>query len=257
MIDTHAHLDDPQYADDFLAFVADQKQSGVEAVIIPGINIGSATAVFQTCNMAPYFCFPAMGIHPEEITADWQQQIEVVRQTLHSHRCIAVGEIGLDYHFDVTFKRQQQEALEAQLELALEHDLPVLLHNRDSTEDMLQLLLPFAKRGLRGVMHCFSGSRETAVRVLDMGFYLGIGGVLTFKNSRLPETLASLPLNRLVLETDAPYMAPVPFRGKRNEPKFIQYVIERLALVYDISASDIDAATTANAHTLFNFAQPL
>lgn len=250
MIDTHAHLDDPIYTEHFLEFLHTQKQGGVEAVVIPGVSAGSATSVLDICRLAPDFCFPALGLHPEEVKNDWQEQLRHIETTLRQGGCVAVGEIGLDYHWDKTFVEQQKKALISQLELALEIGLPVLLHNRDATEDMLQLLMPFARQGLRGVMHCFTGSTETAKRILDMGLYLGIGGVLTFKNSKLSDTLQSVPLERIVLETDAPYLAPTPFRGKTNEPRFIKYVIEHLAQIYGLTETEIDAITTHNARHL-------
>ncbi len=250
MIDTHAHIDDPQYSESLPVFLDEQKAGGVEAIVIPGINTDSIASIRKVVSLDPRFCFPAFGLHPEEVKDDYLEQLGIIESALREGDCVAVGEIGLDYYWDVTYKTQQKHALEAQLELALQLDLPVLLHNRDSTEDLLQMLLPFAKRGLRGVMHCFTGSRETAARILDMGLYLGIGGVLTFKNTRLTETLAYLPLERIVLETDSPYMAPVPFRGKRNEPRFISYVIERMAQVYGLTHDEIDRQTTANARHL-------
>ena len=250
MIDTHAHIDDSQYSDNFPQFLQDQLDADVEAIVVPGINADSFTSINKVCAAAPDFCYPAFGLHPEEIKDDWQTQLSEIETQLRSTSCVAVGEIGLDYHWDKTFVKQQKEALAAQLDLALSLNLPVLLHNRDATENMLQLLLPYCKKGLRGVMHCFTGSRETALRVLDMGLYLGIGGVLTFKNTHLPETLQSLPLDRIVLETDSPYMAPVPFRGKRNEPRFIKYVIQRLSLVYNLSEPQIEDTTSRNARLL-------
>ncbi|MBR1808614.1 MAG: TatD family hydrolase [Paludibacteraceae bacterium] len=250
MIDTHAHIDDPQYASDFLAFLDEQRKAGVEAVVVPGVNVASVETVMAVCNMAPAFCFPALGLHPEDVKDDWQKQLAPIEQTLGKGECVAVGEIGLDYYWDKTYIRQQKEALAAQLELALQLNLPVLLHNRDATEDMLQMLLPFSKRGLKGVMHCFTGSRETAERILKMGLFLGIGGVLTFKNSHLPDTLRDIPLEKIVLETDSPYMAPVPFRGKRNEPKYIRYVIERLTEVYHLTYAEIEEVTSRNARLL-------
>ena len=252
MIDTHAHIDDPQYAGSFMQFLQDQREAGVEAIVVPGINLDSLVSVAATCSKAPDFCFPAYGLHPEEVKADWREQWEVIEKELRYGRRVAVGEIGLDYYWDKTFVKEQKEALSAQLDLALELNLPVLLHNRDATEDMLQLLQPYCRRGLRGVMHCFTGSRETAQRVLDMGLYLGIGGVLTFKNTHLPDTLQHVPLDRIVLETDSPYMAPVPHRGKTNEPRFIRYVIERLAQVYNLSESEIERTTSSNARSLLD-----
>lgn len=261
MIDTHAHIDDEQYAERLEEFLSEQRTAGVEAIVIPGINAASVGSIRQVCNLAPNYCFAAYGLHPEEVKDDWQEQLKPIEKAIRESykrndtaiygvACVAVGEIGLDYYWDKTYIEQQKEALRYQLELALELDLPVLLHNRDSTEDMLTLLKPYCERGLRGVMHCFTGSKETAERILKMGLYFGIGGVLTFKNTHLPETLRSVPLERIVLETDSPYMAPVPHRGKRNEPKFIHHVIERLTEVYDLDYSEIERITTDNARKL-------
>ncbi len=252
MTDTHAHIDDEQYQDGFMQFLAEQRAAGVKAIVVPGINQDSLSSVAAVCKKAPDFCFPAYGLHPEEVKQDGLQQLQVIEAEIRKGGCVAIGEIGLDYYWDKTYIKEQQEVLLRQLDLALELNLPVLLHNRDATEDMLQLLKPYSARGLRGVMHCFTGSMETAERVLDMGLYLGIGGVLTFKNTRLPETLKTVPLERIVLETDSPYMAPVPYRGKRNEPRFIRYVIERLAQVYGVSEGEIEAATDRNARSLLN-----
>ena len=162
---------------------------------------------------------------------------------------IAIGEIGLDYHWDTTFKEQQHEALREQMRWAEQYHLPVMIHSRDATEDTLKILREFPS--VKGVMHCFSGSHEVAKQVVDMGYYLGIGGVLTFKNCKLAEHLVGIPLERLVLETDAPYMAPVPYRGKRNESRWMRYVIEKLAEVYNCSPERVNEVTTANAKALF------
>ena len=162
---------------------------------------------------------------------------------------IAIGEIGLDYHWDTTFKEQQHEALREQMRWAEQYNLPIMIHSRDATEDTLHILREFPS--VKGVMHCFSGSHEVAKQVIDMGYYLGIGGVLTFKNCKLAEHLVGIPLERLVLETDAPYMAPVPHRGKRNESKWMWHVVERLAEVYQCSVEHVNEVTTANAKALF------
>lgn len=253
MIDTHAHIDDPQYTDGLEQFIEDQKIAGVEAILVPSVDIHSLETVPAVCRRFPNYCFPALGIHPEEIKTDYKEQLAVLSDYLRQHHSefIAIGEIGLDYHFDTTYKQEQQAALREQLSWALEYDLPVMIHSRDATEDCLHILKEFTDRGLRGVMHCFSGSHETALQILDMGLYLGIGGVITFKNCKLAENLVGIPIERIVLETDAPYMAPVPYRGRRNESRWMVYVMERLAAVYHTTTDDIDRVTTANARRLF------
>ena len=272
MIDTHCHIDDPQYAEDLDAFLVSQREGGVEAILVPGVEAATTQDVLDVCAKYPGYLFPALGLHPENVKEDWREQLAAIKaavdrslsstfRTLEqhevrleplpssNHRLVAIGEIGLDYHWDVTFKEQQHEALREQMRWAEQYHLPVMIHSRDATEDTLKILREFPS--VKGVMHCFSGSHEVAEQVVKMGYFLGIGGVLTFKNCKLAEHLVGIPLERLVLETDAPYMAPVPHRGKRNESKWMWYVAERLALVYNCSVEHIIETTTANAKALF------
>ena len=254
MIDTHCHIDDPQYAEDLAAFLAAQREGGVEAMLVPGVDKTSVEDVLKVCNQYPGYIFPALGLHPENVKEDWQEQLQILKEAVDkqmiSDRCmVAIGEIGLDYHWDTTFKEQQHEALREQMRWAEQYDLPVMIHSRDATEDTLNILREFPT--VKGVMHCFSGSHEVAKQVIDMGYYLGIGGVLTFKNCKLAEHLVGIPLERLILETDAPYMAPVPYRGKRNESRWMWYVVERLARIYNCTPKHVDEVTTANAKALF------
>ena len=270
MIDTHCHIDDPQYAEGLSAFLEEQKAGGVEAMYVPGVDASSVKDVLEVCDRYPDYLFPALGLHPENVKEDWREQLQTLKAavdenlaftpyTLHHtpreattprrSRLIAIGEIGLDYHWDVTFKAEQQEALREQLRWAEQYGLPVMIHSRDAAEDTLKILREFPN--VKGVMHCFSGSHEVAEQVVKMGYYLGIGGVITFKNCKLAEHLVGIPLERLVLETDAPYMAPVPYRGKRNESRWMWYVAERLAQVYNCTPEHVNEVTTANAKALF------
>ena len=253
MIDTHCHIDDPQYAEGLSAFLEDQKAGGVERMLVPGVDKTSVKDVLDVCAKYPDYLLPALGLHPENVKEDWQEQLAIIKAAVDSRMAtgglIAIGEIGLDYHWDTTFVAQQHEALREQMRWAEEYGLPVMIHSRDATEDTLRILREFPS--VRGVMHCFSGSHEVAKQVIDMGYYLGIGGVLTFKNCKLAEHLVGIPLERLVLETDAPYMAPVPYRGKRNESKWMWHVAERLAEVYNCSVEHVNEVTIANAKALF------
>ena len=278
MIDTHCHIDEEAFEPDREEVIARQQQSGVQAMIVPGVNVASINSVMELCHAHPGYCYPALGLHPEDVKADWREQLATVEAAIRAHRSelVAIGEIGLDYYWDKTFKEEQKEVLRRQLLLARELNLPVILHNREATEDILSIVntiandqspitndqSPMTNNQLRGVFHCYSGSKETAEIILKMGFYLGIGGVLTFKNSKLSETLKELnqssitnhqlPItNRLLLETDAPYMAPTPHRGERNESRFIALVAERLAQVLNVSVDEIIEATSANARQLF------
>ena len=278
MIDTHCHIDEEAFEPDREEVIARQQQSGVQAMIVPGVNVASINSVMELCHAHPGYCYPALGLHPEDVKADWREQLATVEAAIRAHRdeLVAIGEIGLDYYWDKTFKEEQKEVLRRQLLLARELNLPVILHNREATEDILSIVntiandqspitndqSPITNNQLRGVFHCYSGSKETAEIILKMGFYLGIGGVLTFKNSKLSETLKELnqssitnhqlPItNRLLLETDAPYMAPTPHRGERNESRFMALVAERLAQVLDVPVDEIIEATSANARQLF------
>lgn len=269
LIDTHCHIDEEAFAADREQVIARQREAGVQAMIVPGVNASSIETVLDVCHAHPGYCFPALGLHPEDVKADWQEQLATVEAAIRVHRdeLVAIGEIGLDYYWDKTYKGEQKEVLRRQLLLARELDLPVILHNREATEDILtivkeaQMANDKSQMGnpLRGVFHCFNGSRETAEQILKMGFYLGVGGVLTFKNCKLAEVLSNLQmtnsqaqiLNRLLLETDAPYMAPVPYRGERNESRFMIHVAERLADVFEVSLDTIMERTNANAKALF------
>ena len=278
MIDTHCHIDEEAFESDREEVIARQQQSGVQAMIVPSVNVASINSVMELCHAHPGYCYPALGLHPEDVKDDWREQLATVEAAIRAHRdeLVAIGEIGLDYYWDKTFKEEQKEVLRRQLLLARELNLPVILHNREATEDILSIVntmtndqspiandqSPITNNQLRGVFHCYSGSKETAEIILKMGFYLGIGGVLTFKNSKLSETLKELnqssitnhqlPItNRLLLETDAPYMAPTPHRGERNESRFMALVAERLAQVLNVSVDEIIEATSANARQLF------
>ena len=272
MIDTHCHIDEEAFAADREEVIARQRENGVQAMIVPGVNVASIETVLDVCHRHPNYCYPALGLHPEDVKADWKEQLAIVESTIREHRneLVAIGEIGLDYYWDKTFKEEQKEVLRRQLVLARELDLPVILHNREATEDILNIVQAISSQPstfspLRGVFHCFNGSKETAQQILDLGFYLGIGGVLTFKNCKLGETLAQLnndfqsSINRqssivqssILLETDAPYMAPVPHRGERNESRFMELVAGRLAEVFQCSKQHIIDITTVNAKQLF------
>ncbi len=251
MIDTHCHIDDEQYAAEFDAFIRAQQEAGVEAILVPGVNLESLKKVPAICAQYPNYLFPAVGVHPEEIKEDWAEVLDKITPCVNRKDWIAIGEIGLDYHFDVTYKEEQKLAFRRQLDWALQHNLPAMIHSRDATEDMLVILKEYTAKGLRGVMHCFSGSHEVAEQIVKMGLYLGIGGVITFKNAKLAEHLQGIPLERIVLETDAPWMAPTPYRGKRNEPAWMVYVAAKLAEVYALPLETIIAETTQNARRLF------
>ena len=262
MIDTHCHIDDPCFAENLESVIQRQKDGGVEMILVPGVNLESCTTVPGVCCRYPGFLRPALGLHPEDVKANWEEVLGKIRETVYryselfpgSSPLVAIGEVGLDYHFSTEFKQEQQLVFREQLDWALELDLPVMIHSRDATEDMLRILREYHRKSdgrLTGVMHCFSGSKETALEYIKMGWKLGIGGVLTFKNSKLAETLKSVPLESLVLETDAPYMAPVPHRGEVNESRWMTYVVEKLSEVYESPKNDIIESTNRTSKSLF------
>ena len=263
MIDTHCHIDEEAFDADREEVIARQKENGVAAMIVPGVNVASIASVMDVCHRHKGYCFPALGLHPEDVKEHWEEDLRVIEEAIRAHReeLVAIGEIGLDYYWDKTYKEAQKEVLRRQLAIAIELDLPVILHNREATEDILQITNYELRNTnghapLRGVFHCYSGSKETAEIILKMGFYLGIGGVVTFKNSKLAETLAELNksyhvLDRLLLETDAPYMSPVPYRGKRNESQYMIHVAEKLSDALNCPREDIIRATERNTNRLF------
>ena len=261
MIDTHIHLDEEAYASNREEVITRQREAGVEAMIVPGVNAVSIPDILAVCRRHAGYCYAGLGFHPQDVKADWEAQWTIIEKAIRDNRSelVAIGEIGLDYYWDTTYKEAQKEVFARQLALAQELDLPVMIHNREATEDTLQILKSARPKG---VVHCFNGSRETAQQILDLGMYLGIGGVLTFKNCKLADTLSELNqsaitnhqpsiLNRLVLETDGPYLAPTPHRGERNESRLMIHVAERLSEVFNCPVEQIIAATTTNAKRLF------
>lgn len=256
MIDTHCHIDDEAYRDDWEEMVIRQQQEGVEAIIVPGVDEESVSSVQRVCDRFPHYLYPALGLHPENIVGDGHKQLVSIEKSIQmSSHLVAIGEIGLDYHYGAENRREQQVVYRHQLHWACGYELPVIVHCRDAVEDTLQITQEVqaerAKNKLRGVIHCFSGSKEVAQQWLKMGFYIGVGGVLTFKNCKLGETLLSVPLERVVVETDGPYMSPVPHRGERNESRYIRHVIEKLVTIYGQSHEQIETQTSINARQLF------
>ncbi|MCQ2335153.1 MAG: TatD family hydrolase [Paludibacteraceae bacterium] len=258
MIDTHCHIDDEQYAGEIDAVIRRQQEAGVQAILVPGVNGRSVESVLELCGQYPGYLYPALGLHPEEVKENWRAELEQIRAAVFSHPLVGIGEIGLDYHWDTTYKHEQQLVFRQQLDWALQLNLPVMVHARDAVEDTFTILREYAQRGLRGVLHCYSGSREMAEKYVALGYKLGIGGVITFKNCKLAEVLCpsdgsknAIPLEALVLETDAPYMAPVPYRGKPNESRYMEYVVAKLAEAYQVSSQRVIEATNATAKALF------
>lgn len=245
-IDTHCHLDGEEFRDDLDAVVTRAREAGVAAIGVPGINLESLDTVLELCRRYPYFCYPMLGLHPEDVKADWRDVLAAIKPALQSVK--AVGEVGLDYYWSREFEKEQLEAFEEQVCWAVEFQLPLMIHCRKAQNEMVAIIKKYQNDLPGGVFHCFTGNEHEAAELLQFDkFVLGIGGVSTFKKSHLPEVLpAVVPLDRIVLETDAPYMAPVPKRGERNEPAFVAYVLKRLAEAYGVSEEEVAQKTNEN-----------
>lgn len=250
MIDTHSHIYGPEFDDDRAEVLQRARLAGVDKVLLPNINEESIARMLQVAKEYPDMCYPMMGLHPEDVKEDWAQVLD--RMEMRLDGMIAVGEVGLDFYWDTTFRKEQIEAFERQICWAVERNLPLVIHMRKAEQELLEVMERHKSDGLRGVFHCFGGSRETASRMLKHeGFVLGIGGVVTFKNSRLAETLRHVPLDRIVLETDAPYLAPVPYRGKRNEPSYVAHVARFLSDIYNVSEEEVNDVTNLAVKRVF------
>jgi TatD DNase family protein len=251
LIDTHAHLYLADFDQDRATMLERARMEGVEQFLLPAIDSETHAALVA---MEEEFsqCRAMMGVHPCSIKADYQQELSIARDWWSKRDFIAVGEVGLDFYWDKTFIEQQYDAFRTQIEWALKKKVPVVIHSRNSCLECVQVIKEYKGRGLTGVFHCFSGSLEEAREIIKLGFYLGIGGVLTYKNAGLGTVLADVPLEHIMLETDAPYLTPVPHRGKRNESSYLTLVATKLAEVKGISLDQVAQATTQNARALFN-----
>ena len=251
IIDTHCHL----YLEDFKADITEVMQraadEGVRRFYLPAIDSSTAESMLNLEKEYPGRCFAMMGLHPCSVNDNLEEELEFVNAWIRKRPFAAIGEIGLDFYHDITYKEQQYTAFRKQIAWALEYGLPIVIHTRNAMEETIDVINEYKGRGLRGIFHCFSGDEEAARKIIAAGFYLGTGGVLTYKNAGLAPVLEKIPLEHLVLETDAPYLSPVPHRGKRNEPAWLAHIISRLALLKGVSKEEIAAVTTANAKKIF------
>jgi len=255
MIDTHSHIYGSEFDEDREHVVQRARQAGVECILLPNINEASIVPMLSLCQSYPDYCYPMMGLHPEDVADEYLQVLERMEERLKapSHPYIAVGEVGLDFYWDASRAAQQIDAFTRQIEWAVRYRLPLVIHSRNAQAQLVQALRPYASEGLTGVFHCFGGTVEEAQELLTFeGFVLGIGGVSTFKKSSLPEVLQTVPLQRVVLETDAPYLAPVPYRGKRNESAYVAEVMLKVADIYNVSPAEVENVTNANVMHVFS-----
>lgn len=255
IIDTHIHLDGEEFKDDLPAVVERARTAGVSKVFIPAIDMKSVSTIADVCRKYPSYAYPMLGLHPEEVRADYAEILQKMRKLLdESKDYIAIGEVGLDFYWSREFEKEQLMAFEEQVRWSVETRLPLMIHCRKAQNEMVHILRRYQKDLPGGVFHCFTGNEKEAEELLSFdNFVLGIGGVLTFKKSNLPETLKKVPLNRIVLETDAPYMAPVPMRGQRNESAFLVYIMAKIAETKCVSEDEVATVTTANVKRIFGF----
>lgn len=253
MIDTHAHIDGPEFADDLEAVIQRAKDAGVEKIFVPGICLKDTPHLLDVCQAYPDYLYPMIGLHPENIMdEDYHQALDQLERMI-DESTIAVGEVGLDFYWDATYKQEQMEVFEHQIQWAEKYGLPLMIHSRSAHQELMEVMERYRASNLSGVFHCFTGTEEEARDLLTFpNFMLGIGGVLTFKKSTLREVVQNaVPLSRIVLETDSPYMAPVPNRGKRNESAYVRSVAEKLAEIYNTDFDNIVHQTTKNALKVF------
>lgn len=251
IIDTHTHLYLNQFKDDIDKVIQRSKDKGINKFIFPAIDSSHFNDMHDLKNKYPGSIYLMSGLHPVDVKENYKHELEFVVNSLKSHSYVAIGEIGIDLYWDKTYLKQQQDAFEFQIRLAIKNDLPIVIHCREAFDEIFEILDKENCSKLRGVFHCFTGTLEQANRAIDLGFVLGIGGVVTFKNGGIDKFLSQIDLKHIVLETDSPYLAPVPFRGKRNESSYITYIIDKLSEIYGLPIKEIASVTTKNAEKVF------
>jgi len=250
-IDTHAHLYSSPIKENIEGIMKNAMENGIDTIIMPAIDSTTLEAMLEVEASYPKNCMAMLGLHPCSVKENVKEELAIIEAQLQKRKFIAIGEIGLDYYWDKTFMNQQMEAFKIQMQWALDYKLPIAIHTRNAMGETIEAVKPFAKKGLRGIFHCFSGSRESAEQITSLGFHLGLGGVLTYKNAGVAEAVANIPMEWLVLETDAPYLSPVPYRGKTNEPSYMIQVALKLAEIKNLPLHEVAEMTTKNAMKVF------
>ena len=251
MIDTHCHLYTKEFDEDIDLVIERALKEGITKFYLPAIDAGCTEKMFELENKFPAKCFVMAGLHPCSVKQNFEEELLHIENLLQKRKFSGIGETGLDFYWDKTFLKEQYIALEKQIELALQYNLPLILHTRNATQETIDVVKRYMDKGLKGIFHCFGGTLQEAEQITDMNFFLGIGGVITYKNAGLAEVLQKVDLMHIVLETDAPYLSPVPMRGKRNESAYLKYIVEKIALIKDLSIDDVKDTTTQNAEKIF------
>lgn len=250
IIDTHCHLYLEDFGKDLDQVLQRADREGVEKMFLPAIDSGTHNKMLSLEASNPGRCIAMMGLHPCSVGENYEEELRIVENAFKGRSFAAVGEIGLDFYWDKTFVPQQEDAFARQIELAITRKRPIVIHSRNAIDRCIEIVNRY-KGKVGGIFHCFSGTRDQAAQIIDLGFYMGIGGVVTYKNAGLAEVLAGIPLEHIVLETDSPYLTPVPFRGKRNESSYLKFILEKVSQVYGESPEKIAEQTTANAEKIF------
>ncbi|MDR1717088.1 MAG: TatD family hydrolase [Prevotella sp.] len=252
IIDTHSHIYSEEFDNDIEEVILRAKQVGVESILLPNVDVDSIVRLHSIADRYTDYCIPMMGLHPTSIGEDWLFQLEIIKQQFSKRSYIAIGEIGLDLYWDRTYEKEQRQAFEEQLRWSIEYDLPVAIHSRDAILECVECIKNVGPEKLRGVFHSFGGSENELTEILGLeNFLLGINGVVTFKNSTLSAVLKQTDLSKIIVETDSPYLAPVPYRGRRNESSYTIKVAEKLAEIFGLSLNEVGEMTTENAIKLF------
>ena len=250
-IDTHSHLYLEHFNADRDQVIANAIEKGIHKILLPNIDTGSIESLHQLSEAYSEVCFPMMGLHPTSVKNDYRDDFEIIRKEMKTGNYIAVGEIGIDLYWDKTRLREQSLVFEQELDMALEVNKPVVIHSRESFDEIFEILEKYKRSGIKGIFHAFSGTTGQAFQAIEMGFLLGIGGIVTYKNSGLGKVIQEIDLNHIVLETDSPFLPPVPNRGMRNEPAFLTYIAETVAQLKSVDVTEIACITSANACKLF------
>lgn len=253
LIDTHSHLFLEEFSEDLPQVIERARSAGITHIFMPNIDSTTIDSMLSVCNAYKDYCFPMIGLHPTSVNADYEKELEIVARELRSfNKYIAIGEVGMDLYWDKTFLKEQQIALDKQINWALEYDLPVVIHCRDAFDYIYNVLEPYKNTSLKGIFHSFTGTDDEAARILEFsGFLIGINGVVTFKKSHLPEVLTKIPLEKIVLETDSPYLTPVPNRSKRNESAYVKDTLMKISEIYRMSPETVGSVTSENALKVF------
>lgn len=251
LIDTHSHIYSEDFNDDIEEVLQNAYNNDVKKIVLPNIDSGTIKRLLDLSNSYPHVCYPLMGLHPTSVSGDYKEELAVVEYWLDKHKFHGIGEIGIDLYWDRTYIEEQKEAFRHQIKLAKSRKLPIVIHVRESFNEVYQIVKEEQDGSLCGIFHCFTGDNTEAQKISDMGFLMGIGGVVTYKNSNLGQVLQNLDVSKLVLETDAPYLAPDPKRGRRNESANLVYVAQKLSEIYQLPFKEIAEITTSNARKLF------